>query len=102
MVYYIAQGEVSEWFKEPVLKTGDSARSHGFESHPLRQQKSPFVERQKGIFERCVPQAERDGVMCPSDVMCASRVKATLTEHITSLLRIKNITVSIANNITCP
>ena len=29
--------------------------------------------------------AERDGVMCPSDVMCASRVKATLAEHITSL-----------------
>lgn len=29
-------GEVSEWFKEPVLKTGDSARGRGFESHPLR------------------------------------------------------------------
>ncbi len=32
-------GEVSEWFKEPVLKTGDFARSRGFESHPLRQKK---------------------------------------------------------------
>ena len=31
-------GEVSEWFKEPVLKTGDSARGRGFESHPLRHQ----------------------------------------------------------------
>ena len=30
-------GEVSEWFKELVLKTSDSARGHGFESHPLRQ-----------------------------------------------------------------
>ena len=30
-------GEVSEWFKEPVLKTGDPARDRGFESHPLRQ-----------------------------------------------------------------
>ncbi len=30
-------GEVSEWFKEPVLKTGDSERGRGFESHPLRQ-----------------------------------------------------------------
>ena len=29
-------GEVSEWFKEPVLKTGDPATGHGFESHPLR------------------------------------------------------------------
>ena len=31
-----ARGEVSEWFKEPVLKTGDSVRGRGFESHPLR------------------------------------------------------------------
>ena len=30
-------GEVSERFKEPVLKTGDAATHHGFESHPLRQ-----------------------------------------------------------------
>ena len=29
-------GEVSEWFKEPVLKTGDSERDRGFESHLLR------------------------------------------------------------------
>ncbi|MCQ2426749.1 MAG: hypothetical protein MJ070_11520 [Lachnospiraceae bacterium] len=29
--------------------------------------------------------AERDGVMRPSDVMCASRVKVTLAEHIASL-----------------
>ena len=29
-------GEVSEWFMEPVLKTGDPARDRGFESHPLR------------------------------------------------------------------
>ena len=30
-------GEVSERFKELVLKTSDSSRSRGFESHPLRQ-----------------------------------------------------------------
>ena len=30
-------GEVSEWFKEPVLKTGDPVRDRGFESHLLRQ-----------------------------------------------------------------
>ncbi len=29
-------GEVSEWFKELVLKTSDPARDRGFESHPLR------------------------------------------------------------------
>ena len=33
----IAWGEVSEWFKELVLKTSDSERGRGFESHPLRQ-----------------------------------------------------------------
>ena len=27
---------MSEWFKEPVLKTGDPARDRGFESHSLR------------------------------------------------------------------
>ena len=31
-------GEVSERFKELVLKTSDSERGRGFESHPLRQQ----------------------------------------------------------------
>ena len=31
-----ACGEVSEWFKELVLKTSDSVRGRGFESHPLR------------------------------------------------------------------
>ena len=30
------KGEVSERFKEPVLKTGDAAMHRGFESHPLR------------------------------------------------------------------
>ena len=27
---------MSEWFKELVLKTSDSERDRGFESHPLR------------------------------------------------------------------
>ena len=30
-------GEMSERFKEPVLKTGDGATHRGFESHSLRQ-----------------------------------------------------------------
>ena len=30
-------GEMSERFKEPVLKTGDAAMRRGFESHSLRQ-----------------------------------------------------------------
>ena len=29
-------GELSEWFKELVLKTSDSERNRGFESHTLR------------------------------------------------------------------
>ena len=29
-------GELSEWFKEPVLKTGDAATHREFESHTLR------------------------------------------------------------------
>ena len=29
-------GEMSERFKEPVLKTGDGATNRGFESHSLR------------------------------------------------------------------
>ena len=32
----IKYGEVSEWFKELVLKTSDSERDRGFESHLLR------------------------------------------------------------------
>ena len=39
LVWYtviVTFGEVSEWFKELVLKTSDVARHRGFESHPLR------------------------------------------------------------------
>ena len=38
-------GEVSEWFKELVLKTSDSARNRGFESHPLSQLNTFWTER---------------------------------------------------------
>ena len=37
IVILLQFGEVSEWFKELVLKTSDPARDRGFESHPLRQ-----------------------------------------------------------------
>ena len=33
-------GEMSERFKEPVLKTGDGATHRGFESHSLRQKEN--------------------------------------------------------------
>ena len=44
-------GEMSEWFKEPVLKTGDAATHHGFESHSLRQTEnaSPARTDRRGI-----------------------------------------------------
>ena len=35
--YSFVNGELSERFKEPVLKTGDSERNLGFESLTLRQ-----------------------------------------------------------------
>ena len=38
-VVELNDGEVSERFKELVLKTSDSERGRGFESHPLRHQK---------------------------------------------------------------
>ena len=38
-----ARGEMSEWFKELVLKTSDSARNRGFESHSLRQKEAPPI-----------------------------------------------------------
>ncbi len=36
---------MSEWFKELVLKTSDSERDRGFESHLLRSFKILIVER---------------------------------------------------------
>ena len=35
-IHFASYGEVSEWFKELVLKTSDPARDQGFESLPLR------------------------------------------------------------------
>ena len=43
-------GELSERFKEPVLKTGDSERNLGFESLTLRQTTPP--ERAVFLFAR--------------------------------------------------
>ena len=44
-----ADGEMSERFKEPVLKTGDAATHRGFESHSLRHQKR-LVIRKLSVF----------------------------------------------------
>ena len=49
----LVSGEVSEWFKELVLKTSDPARDRGFESHPLRQ----------GLLRRSTQVAEEDGLL---------------------------------------
>ena len=49
---------MSEWFMEPVLKTGDAARHRGFESLSLRQRKShpcvgfALAESRTGIMEK--------------------------------------------------
>ncbi len=44
----IEYGEVSEWFKELVLKTSDPERDRGFESHPLRQFDGEIAALSKG------------------------------------------------------
>ena len=41
--YSFVNGELSEWFKEPVLKTGDGETHREFESHTLRQKRTPPV-----------------------------------------------------------
>ena len=46
-------GEMSERFKEPVLKTGDAATHRGFESHSLRHVEYPVkVSRSQDILLR--------------------------------------------------
>jgi hypothetical protein len=43
-------GEMSEWFMEPVLKTGDAERHRGFKSLSLRQhQKIEYGEVPKWL-----------------------------------------------------
>ena len=37
LIKVLVPGEMSEWFMEPVLKTGDAERHRGFESLSLRQ-----------------------------------------------------------------
>ena len=55
--FLTTSGEVSEWFKELVLKTSDSERDRGFESHPLRQ--GSFCRS----FWRSTQEAEEDGLL---------------------------------------
>ena len=43
MISFSTHGEMSERFKEPVLKTGDGATHRGFESHSLRQITHPSL-----------------------------------------------------------
>ena len=50
-------GEVSERFKEPVLKTGDSVMGHGFESHPLRH----TTLKQNGDHQFCLMEKYSSG-----------------------------------------
>ena len=60
MVSLAGRGELSERFKELVLKTSDSERNLGFESLTLRQQKSLFCLPTKETFLSDAFLAERD------------------------------------------
>ena len=51
-------GEMSERFKELVLKTSDSERGRGFESHPLRHQNLNYY-----LAWRSTQVAEEDGLL---------------------------------------
>ena len=46
MVYNLKLGEVSEWFKEPLSKSGVPIWDRGFESHPLRFRASAYEKVQ--------------------------------------------------------
>ena len=50
----LIDGEVSEWFKELVLKTSDSERGRGFESHPLRHKDFFSLEKYSSRLKRTV------------------------------------------------
>ena len=57
MIYYPSHGELSERFKEPVLKTGDSERNLGFESLTLRQRITVILIQQNDgyfMFKTCL------------------------------------------------
>ena len=43
-------GEMSERFKEPVLKTGDGATHRGFESHSLRHIKKALETHSRAFL----------------------------------------------------
>ena len=52
MLYCLNDGELSERFKELVLKTSDSERNLGFESLTLRQKKTYALIQSIGLFQR--------------------------------------------------
>ena len=54
MVSLGTQGELSERFKELVLKTSDTERYREFESHTLRQEK-PLLSMTKEVFPLIKP-----------------------------------------------
>ena len=57
-------GEVSEWFKELVLKTSDSERGRGFESHPLRHKNAEdLLVKLNKVLWRSTQVAEEDGLL---------------------------------------
>ena len=55
MLLFSTHGELSERFKEPVLKTGDPERDLGFESLTLRQLENPPLAGGFFLYSADVP-----------------------------------------------
>ena len=87
-------GELSERFKEPVLKTGDSERNLGFESLTLRQKKSHpygwfFFCKEVGLHSKIRRWSKRISQICFLDVALAHRksIRSWVSSMVSSRFR---------------
>ena len=72
-------GEMSERFKEPVLKTGDGATHRGFESHSLRHNTAHCVCSGLYFLTWCLQEGETvDKMYADRETILALRVPGNL------------------------
>ena len=105
MIKLNPKGEVSERFKEPVLKTGDAAMHRGFESHPLRHIKFGYRIHHAGEIPKWWRGSPAKGVglervarvqipLSPPDVKCPRCVKIKHLGHFSYVLNWKKFPIS--------